>query len=224
MEKSTLAFEIKEKEGKESWLESTERSSDVSWKKSTTIKSSTLSNHRSRWFEIKVRENKIWLESVECFVERRAGYIRVWIDSFFIETLHPLLVRAARCLRPNISDSLRKHICLRTNTAKARGEGEAEPSWRCLEAKWNAECVWDCLHCRTIFRVFWRTRAERGAPLFYLASPSLHPPFLPSFASFLFSPRSLVHLSSLHPRFLIFLHEKFQFSNYFESSGKNARW
>ena len=104
--------------------------------------------------EIKVRENKIdWnRRNLGCFVERRARYTSGW--NFFIETLHPLLGRAARCLRPNISDSLRKHICLRTNTAKARGEGEAEPSWRCLEAKWNAECVWDCLHCRTIFRVF----------------------------------------------------------------------
>lgn len=84
---------------------------------------------------------------------------------------------AACCLRPNISDSLRKHICLRANTAN-RGEGEAEASWRCLEAKWDIECVWDCLHCRTIFRVFWRTRAERVALLFHL-SPAwiVHPSF-----------------------------------------------
>lgn len=84
---------------------------------------------------------------------------------------------AACCLRPNISDSLRKHICLRANTAN-RGEGEAEASWRCLEAKWDVECVWDCLHCRTIFRVFWRTRTERVALLFHL-SPAwiVHPSF-----------------------------------------------
>lgn len=142
-------------------------------------------------------------------VERRRG--------FFIETLHPLswLERrgGGRGLRPNISDSLRKHICLRTNTAKARGEGE--PSWRCLEAKWNAECVWDCLHCRTIFRVFWRTRAERGAPLFYPRPSIRFLRFLPFVASFVpdFSP-TIIFSRQIEKR------KKQKFLNYFSSNKK----
>lgn len=167
-----FSLEIKRKEGKKSWLESL-----VDVNKKTTMERNDPHLALDRVFEIEVREIKL---------------IGIWdghdtrVDGTFLHrnASSPSGLER-RCLRPNISDSLRKHICLRTNTAKARGEGEAEPSWRCLEAKWNAECVWDCLHCRTIFRVFWRTRAERGAPLFYLASPSPHP-FPLSVSSFLF--------------------------------------
>lgn len=115
-------------------------------KKKTTMERNDPHLALDRVFEIEVREIKL---------------IGIWdghdtrVDGTFLHrnASSPSGLER-RCLRPNISDSLRKHICLRTNTAKARGEGEAEPSWRCLEAKWNAECVWDCLHCRTIFRVF----------------------------------------------------------------------
>lgn len=49
-----------------------------------------------------------------------------------------LAAEAACCLRPNISDSLRKHICLRANTDnRGEGDAEAEASWRCLEASWK---------------------------------------------------------------------------------------